>query len=187
MPVLGTLASSVQKITGALEPIATAAGTGSSATITFSSIPSTYKHLQIRFTAKSTFNSDNANSIAVTFNGNTDSIYSRHSIYGSGTAAFADGSSSQTSMQLAFLAPSTSVNLVGVGIIDIHDYASTTKNKTMRYFGGVDTNGNAGIVSPAILGSGLSISTAAISSITFVCSTINFETSTLFSLYGIRG
>lgn len=169
------------------ESIATATGTGSSDTITFSSIPSTYKHLQIRFTAKSSFSSDNANNISVTFNGNSSAIYSRHSLYGDGSGAVSNGSSSQTSMRLSFLAPSTSVNLVGVGIIDIHDYASTTNNKTMRYFGGVDTNGNSGIVSPVILGSGLCAATAAISSITFVCSTLNFTTNTVFSLYGIKG
>jgi hypothetical protein len=178
--------SASASVAGAYESIASANGTGSSDTITFGSIPSTYQHLQIRFMAKSTFGSDNANNITVQFNGDTGSNYARHNLYGDGANAAAEGSSSQTSMQLRFLAPSTSVTLLGVGIIDILDYASTSKNKTMRYFGGVDTNGNANIVSPVVLGSGLYSSTSAVNSISFTCSTSNFTTDTTFALYGIK-
>lgn len=174
-------------IPNSYESIATATGTGSSATITFSSIPSTYKHLQIRFMAKSTFGSDNANNITVRLNGDTASNYARHNLYGDGSAAAAEGSASQTSMQLRFLLPSTSVNLLGVGIVDFADYASSTKNKTMRYFGGTDTNNNTSIISPVVLGSGLWNSTSAVTSISFITSVSNFTTDTVFSLYGIKG
>ena len=190
MPILGIVASAK---TGRIWPansyesIATANGTGSSATITFSSIASTYTSLQIRFMAKSTFGSDNANNITVRLNGDTGSNYARHNLYGDGSAAAAEGSASQTSMQLRFLAPSTSVNLLGVGIVDILDYASTSKAKTMRYFGGTDTNNNVSIISPVVLGSGLWTSTSAITSISFICSTLNFTTDTTFALYGIKG
>ena len=52
MPILGLLASAISgnlfAPSGAYDSIATASGTGSSATISFTSIPSTYTHLQIR-------------------------------------------------------------------------------------------------------------------------------------------
>jgi hypothetical protein len=48
--ILGIIASSKLGVpAGAYESIASATGTGSSATITFSSIPSTYQHLQILY------------------------------------------------------------------------------------------------------------------------------------------
>jgi hypothetical protein len=169
------------------ESIASATGTGSSGTITFSSIPSTYTSLQVRFMAKSTFGSDNANQVRVRFNGDTAANYTYHNVYGDGSAAYAEGAASQTYSQLRFLAPSTSANLLGVGIMDVQQYANTSNYKTLRYFGGTDTNGNTSIVSPVILGSGLWMSTSAITSISFICSTLNFTTDTTFALYGLRG
>jgi hypothetical protein len=171
----------------AFESIATATGTGSSATITFSSIPSTYTSLQVRFMAKSTFGSDNANQVRVRFNGDTAANYTFHNVYGDGSTTGTEGAASQTYSQLRFLAPSTSANILGVGIMDVQQYASTSNYKTLRYFGGTDTNGNASIVSPAILGSGLWMSTSAITSISFICSALNWTTDTTFALYGIKG
>jgi len=62
-------------ITGDYESIATAIGTGSSGTITFGSIPSTYKHLQIRSIQRVA--SGNAY-IKVQFNNDTNSNYTYH-------------------------------------------------------------------------------------------------------------
>jgi hypothetical protein len=77
--------------------------------------------------------------------------------------------------------------IFGVSIIDIHDYASTTRNKTFRFLTGNDRNG-AGILA---LFSGLWMSTSAITSLTFVPNNIGgaqtFISGTTFSLYGIKG
>jgi hypothetical protein len=181
MPVLGTLASSVQKITGSFESIATATGTGSSGVITFSSIPSTYKFLQIRMNLLM-----NGDHIDLTFNGDTGSNYTEHYLGGDGGTVYAGVAAGNPSTRIylngAFKAPSLTHPYVG--ILDIHDYASTTRNKTIRYFGGINTNQSSGEI---ILNSGSYMSTSAITSITMTNPSVNFSTNTKISLYGIKG
>jgi hypothetical protein len=67
-------------------------------------------------------------------------------------------------------------------LIDILDYASTTKNKTLRGFTGADLNGsgNSNIVS------GLWINTAAITSIQIIAEATAFKAGSTFALYGIK-
>lgn len=174
---------------GAFVPIATATGTGSSGTITFSSIPSTYQHLQIRIISKATRTASfGSNDGYLRFNGDTGSNYTYHRLSGDGSAVSAAGAASQTSMRIARIDQSSYTgltNTMAVGIIDIHDYANTSKNKTVRYFTGNDTN-NVGD-GQANLGSGLWMSTNAVSSIEIFLSGTNYTTSTRFALYGIRG
>jgi hypothetical protein len=168
---------------GAYESIATATGTGSSATITFSSIPSTYKHLQIRAINRDTFGASFIDFGTLTFNSST-SGYAAHWLYGDGstTSAFGSASRSNTGWWLG-VGDGYTAGIVAATIYDIHDYASTTNNKTIRIFSGVDTNG-AGRVA---LTSGLWANTSAITSISFTSPNANFTTNTVFSLYGIKG
>jgi hypothetical protein len=163
----------------AFDSIATATGTGSSTTITFSSIPSTYQHLQIRFFGRTT---TGVSALSMTFNGSAGTNYARHYLAGDGATAFVSGAADTAQIWTGYAINST--NMGGVGIIDIHDYASTTKNKTVRAFTGNDTNtpGNDDVR----LSSGVWKSTSAITSITFT-STDNFATNATFALYGIKG
>lgn len=187
-PILGIIASSQTASTlTAFESIATATGTGSSGTITFSSIPSTYQHLQIRILVRDT----SAGTIASTVNirmGNgtvdTTSIYPFHRLYGTGSSALASGNNSNTSIGLNSLCVNggTTADIHGTAIIDIHDYASTSKYKTVRTFGGQDRNGSGEIS----LYSGLFQSTSAVNIIQIYTSN-NFASSSTFALYGIKG
>jgi len=171
---------------GSYESIATATGTGLSGTITFSSIPSTYKHLQVRFMGRST-STNLAASIIV--NGSTTG-YARHYLFGTGASVTAGGQASQSSFSLidTITGSNSTANIMGTGILDIHDYASTTKNKTLRFFGGYDTNNGSdgGIIS---LQSSLWANTSAITSIDLRTDGFaNFwSTNSVFSLYGIKG
>lgn len=169
----------------AFESIATATGTGSSGTITFSSIPGTYQHLQIRFIARYSDTGVAIDDLYIRFNGDTSSSYARHRLFGDGSSVTAAGNASAAFMNLPNCIPfnGTTASTIGTGIIDIHDYASTTKNKTLRAFGGSDINGT-GYVN---LASGFLNSTSAITSITLYNSTVNFLTSSVFALYGIKG
>jgi hypothetical protein len=181
MRILGVTASSYELYT-AFESIATATGTGSSGTITFSSIPSTYQHLQLRWTSRvaTTFST-----IRIRFNSDTGSNYAYHDLVGGGASASASGSASQTFGYLGG-SPGTSYssNITSVGIVDIHDYASTTKNKTIRNFSGFDTNGDGSIY----LTSSLWMNTNAINTITLTnAANSNWTTLTTFALYGIKG
>ena len=147
------------------ESIATATGTGSSGTITFSSIPSTYQHLQIRMLGKTATAAAGADALDITFNNDSNGNYVYHNITGDGASATAGASSTSTTFIRigAGAGRATETNICAVSIIDIHDYASTTKNKTVRRFGGFDKNGSGGSI---ILNSGLWMSTNAINTIT---------------------
>ena len=175
---------------GSFESIATAVGTGSSATITFSSIPSTYKHLQIRGIYRDTRTVNTIDvPISIRFNSDSGGNYISHQLTGNGSAA--SGASSGTgddkiNIYNAGVTDGTSAGIVGASIIDIIDYASTTKNKTVRGFAGGDAN-TASTDFKVSLSSGLWINTAAVTSITVFGTAANLSTSTVFSLYGIKG
>ncbi|NDC96044.1 hypothetical protein EB077_12120 [bacterium] len=177
---------------GAFESIATATGNGSSATITFSSIPSTYQHLQIRFIGKSTDSATNTQyNYRLRFNSDTGTNYARHMLNGDGSVAQATGNASVDSIGPGYTPIPNSgaslTNMMGVGIIDIHDYASATKNKTARVFTGTDLNRTTAPTGQVILHSGVWINTNAITSIDLQLTTGSWTTSSSFALYGIKG
>jgi hypothetical protein len=185
-PIIGVIASSILKVTSSFESIATATGTGSSGTITFSSIPSTYKHLQIRVLARSTEAASGFTNLQVQVNGDTTTNYSIHNLIGDGSSVSANGYGSQSLMELgAVVRNNEAANIMGVSIIDIIDYASTTKNKTFRSFAGWDANGSG----RSFLLSGAWFSTSAINSLTIKIGGASnyFTTNSTFSLYGIKG
>jgi hypothetical protein len=170
-----------------MEPIATTLGTGSSGTITFSNIPQGYKHLQIRMLVKGTSTSGGVNTgCKIEFNGDTTSTnYYRHSLTGNGSSASAAASNSNNEIINA-IGSSSSANVYGINIVDILDYANTSKYKTVRNLLGQDNNGS-GIVQ---LTSGLWSNTAPITSIALVADPTyitNWTTASRFSLYGIKG
>lgn len=177
MIIPGVIASSQFVVTNSFESIATLTGDGSSTSLTFTSIPSTYKHLQIRALGRNT-------SGYIRFNSDSGSNYSRHWLRGNGTTASATGGASQTEMYGFDLTDNgDGANLYGVGIIDIHDYASTSKYKTLKSVTGADKNGSGNIY----LFSGLWMNTAAITSITIYSPANAATTASKFALYGIKG
>jgi hypothetical protein len=184
-PILGIIASqNYPRITNSYESIATANGTGSSGVITFSSIPSTYKHLQIRYIARDTQTATFVTAPTVSFNGDTANNYTTHYLYGNGTVVTA-GANVGTNEFGYILATGANAgtNTYAAGIIDILDYTSTSKTKTVRTMSAADNNGSGEIY----FNSGLWFATpAAITSITFNAST-NYTSLTTFALYGIRG
>lgn len=196
--MIGALVAGITGSGGAVlssyESIATATGTGSSGEIVFSSIPSTFKHLQIRFIAKDTWTTDaDVGDILIRFNSDTGSNYSRHSLTGNGTTAAAAGSASQNGVYIRRCLPtnkSTLANMMGVGIVDVLDYTSTVINKTARAISGTDTNGTtlSGVGNDGIaLSSSVWLSTSAITSVTIRSAYSNaFTTSTSVALYGIK-
>ena len=176
-------ASATPAIQTSFDSIATLSGTGSSGTITFSSIPSTYTHLQIRAVAPV----GNYITGKLNFNSDTSSNYIRHSLLGNGggTAQGTNSGTSQTYIQLGadngFGRSSYPYNM----IIDILDYANTSKNKTMRMLAGFDSNNADG--GESMMQSGLWLSTSAINTITFGLTSGNYPTTAKFALYGIKG
>ncbi len=160
------------------ESIATTTATGGT-TVTFSSIPSTYKHLQVRILASSTTDYVNIN---LTANGSTTG-YASHFVYGTGTTIAAANYSSATAIRLSS-GGGNGLTTFGHNafIIDILDYANTSTNKTFRMFQGSAYNTTGGEI---YFGSGLWTNTSAISSLTFTA-TGNYANPSYFALYGIK-
>lgn len=186
---LGTFASS-GALPGAYEQIATLTGNGSSPEITFSSIPQTYTHLQIRGTGSASYGStQDYGNAGLRFNGDTGTNYTYHIMrgYHDGTTAYTQtgggASFSYGLVSIAHLSPS--MNSLSAGMIfDILDYTNTNKYKTMRGLGGVDglRNTSAGIQ----LGSSVWKNSSAITSITVYQANGNWFSNTQFALYGIK-
>lgn len=185
-PILGVLASGITKsklITASYESIASRnpiSGTFTTS-ITFNSIPSTYSSLQIRYIIQP----NASDSLALRFNGNTSSIYDFHALNGDGASVVASNLGTDQTYIQAFGYYPMNASYMNAGIIDIHDYASTTKNKVIRSFSGVDNNSTGGSVQ---LRSGNWRNTSAVTSITlYTVSSNHMLTGTSFALYGIKG
>ena len=170
------------------ESIATVSvGSGGSGTISFTSIPSTYKHLQLRLIARTDRSGSPSANTVWRFNSDTATNYSQHGITGNGTSASAFNSVSATSLGFDRIAGATAgASMFGAIIVDILDYADTNKYKTARGLGGLEINtGN----SEVYYQSGAWRSTSAINriDITSVAGTVNFVQYSQFALYGIKG
>jgi hypothetical protein len=178
-PILGIIASqNYPRITGSYESIATVNVTSATSSITFSSIPSTYKHLQLRYIARAS----SADLIVFRVNGSTGNDYAIHAVQGNGSAASAIATTSYNYGGVAPI-PSTA-NTFGAGVLDILDYSNTNKYKTFRTLGGREIN-STGFIE---LRSTLYMNTSAISSIVLSTdSVLNFQQYSSFALYGIKG
>ena len=165
---------------GDFESIQTYVMTGAQSSVTFSSIPSTYKHLQVRIIGNV---STDGNLLMRVGNGSADSgsNYSWHQMYGAGSGS-GGAVSGASSTQMYFASMTNGSNIFGASIIDILDYADTNKYKTIRGLDGYDANGS-GVVD---LASGSWRNTAAINTIEFRCAA-NFNQYSSFALYGIKG
>jgi hypothetical protein len=164
-------------------PIATQTLASSAASITFSSIPQNFTHLQLRAFQRNTNSGSNEAFSTIAFNGDGSSThYSSQTVFGNGSSVT---SFSSISAPNAFgpEAPNdgTTANVYAAGIVDIFDYTNTVTNKTFKTLTGFDSNG-FGFV---FLHSGCWLQTSAITSITIVSAGTAFKAGSNYQLYGI--
>jgi hypothetical protein len=191
MPLPGIYAS---QISGHLTPvppylaydsIATVTGNGSATSLSFTSIPSTYKHLQIRILARSTTTGTGSGWIDAVFNSDSSSNYSFHYLAGDGTSAVAGGGINRSTARIGLLWSSSNLaNTFEATVCDILDYQNTNKYKTTRSLIGGNTNTG---YSEIYLASNSWRSTSAISQIDLTAGGWTFATGTSIALYGIKG
>lgn len=178
MPILGVIASSVAKAGGVYESIASATPSGVS-TVTFSGIPSTYTHLQIRMSMRDT---GAGVPMAIQFNGDTATNYSWHRTYAVGSSASSNNTTSATQGYIG-LAGINSPIFAGF-ITDIYDYQAPifkTVKSLNGYFDAAATVYTSGLYSCQWR------STSAITSLRiFNISSSNFQTGSVVALYGIK-
>ena len=170
--------------TGAMDPLqVVTVGAAGASSITFSNIPNTYEHLQVRMIVRDT-RAVTLEGFKVQFNSDTAGNYSDHALYGDGSSAAAYANTSATYMSpYAIASANATASVFGVSVIDILDYASTNKYKTIRALTGIDNNGS-GAVS---LTSGNWRSTSAITSIKISAQVGDLVQYSQFALYGVKG
>jgi hypothetical protein len=152
--------------------------------ITFSSIPQNYTHLQLRIIGRNNQVGTNQKEyFKCNFNSDTTTAnYRRHEVIGDGAglagSAYQDGGIS--------LGPTpNTANTFSAHIIDILDYTNTNKYKTVKNICGYDGNG----FGECHFNSGIWLSTSAITSINlnpFVSGSNSFTQYTSFALYGVK-
>lgn len=187
-PVLGIIASSTQQgrstVTGSYDALASVTVTSATSTISFTEIPTGYRHLELRSVAQTSTSASNWQRLMVAFNSDTTSSnYADHIFQGNGSNASAVA---ETSTRKGFgSAASSGANIFAPNITTILDYANTSKYKVSKTIRGV--NSNNVYTGVAALESSLWLSTSAISSITLTIEDgSNFTTSTKFALYGVK-
>lgn len=180
---IGILAGSGGATT-AFEHISTNLISSTTASITFdvSALASNYKHLQLRGAVRDNRGYSDS-SAAIRFNGDTGNNYSSHTLYGNSSNVQSDTWLSNNAIITGRIIGGTgTASAYSPIIVDILDFGSTTKNTTIR-----NQVSSAGAY--VTIGSGLWISTAAVTSITL--GAYGFSTSWVsgsrWSLYGIKG
>ena len=188
--LVGIIASSGGAAGGgaAYESIATTTLGSTTSTINFTGIASTYVALQLRYIARdASAGTADASILLRLGNGSADSgsNYAYHYLEGTGAVVSATGAATQTSVILAgaCVEGGATANIFASGIIDIHDYASTTNYKTVRSIHGNDRNGSGRV----LLESGLWMSTSAVNYLRVTKSGTGFAAGSTFALYGIKG
>jgi hypothetical protein len=186
MPILGTIASSTRQglVTSSFDAIDTYTFPNASLnSVTFSSIPQTYQHLIVVFQGAGTIN----DGTRMRFNGDSGS----NQYFG---VVLADGSGTSMNTYPGSLGTGISdlFSLLGntygasqstAGYCYINDYSSTLKYKTATTHQSNLNSSNQGSVG---FGTGSWLSTAAITSLTLVARTQNFDTGSTISLFGIK-
>lgn len=149
-------------------------GSLGASSVSFTEIPQNFRHLQIRAVTVTTSVSSGA---VLQVNSDTGANYKSHYVYGNG-ASTASGNAG--SIYMPDWCGGAATTSPGAAVIDILDYASTIKYKTIRCFDGYDANGSGFIG----LTSGLWLSTSAITSLKI--SLTSFSQFSTFSLYGVK-
>lgn len=156
------------------ESIATQTLGSATATVTFSSIPSTYTDLVLvcNFGASSS-----GQDFTFQFNGDTGTNYSFTRMYGNGTSAVSGRETNQSKIYADSVGVSTS--LQAADIIQVMNYSNTTTYKTALVRVADAAKSTEAVV-------GLWRSTSAINSISLAMTSGNLLSGSTFSLYGIK-
>tara|TARA_B100000700_G_scaffold185865_1_gene204785 strand:+ start:6352 stop:6870 length:519 start_codon:yes stop_codon:yes gene_type:complete len=167
-----------------MEAIATQYLEADAASVTFSSIPATYEHLQVRGSDAAT-GASTGQAFYIEFNGSAGTAYSSFIWRGSGATQYADALTSQAYVKIwdGTQGVNTDVSEYATMIMDVLDYTNTNKNTSVLLFGGQSiSNTNRRIW----WGSGLWDNTAAITQIKFTPANGNMRRGSEFTLYGIK-
>jgi hypothetical protein len=180
---------------GAYDSIATATGTGSNTYVEFTSIPSTYTHLQIRLSGQPNNTAGGGGTlIAMRINSDTGSNYTGHVLAGNSSTASSGALGPDNLMYVASIpqgggASGNTQYMYNAAVIDILDYTNTNKYTTVRSLSGWNKN-NSALTNDIRLSSGLWMNTNAVTTIRLYVNdglNLSWYTGSTIALYGIKG
>lgn len=160
----------------AMVALATTTLGSAASSVTFGSIPATYRDLRIVANTLHTSATSPLNQIYIQLNGDTGSNYSRVTMRGDGSSATSD-TSSGTEINIILDAPA-GAGYYAVTKIDLMDYSATDKHKSLLI------RSDAASVN-TVATAGRWASTAAVTSVLLKAPTDTWVAGSSFSLYGI--
>jgi hypothetical protein len=177
--------------TGSYDALATyTVPSGGVSSVTFGAIPTDgqYSHLQIRYFIPSTPSAgDNIYMRLGNGSIDTSSSYAWHNIAGYGGGSIGSSAeSSVTLMRLLYQNITEAAAFPVSGVVDILDYASTTKTKVVRTLTGRDANSTTSAWSVISLMSGLWNNTSPVTTFNITYGGGNLPQNTIVSVYGVR-
>lgn len=187
--ILAGLLGSFPSASGPYELISTTLISTNTSTVTFSSIPTDYSHLQIRWTARSN-RADYQDTMAIRLNGVTTSTYTTHNLKGNGSvvssAVNTAGANINQSQLFDMFSTNEATGAFGAGIVDILDIGNTNKKPVVKMLSGLAGGTQSKFIS---ITSGFTTSGfGPLSSVTLLSrNSASFVSGSRFSLYGIKG
>ena len=159
-------------------------GAGGAANIDFTSIPSTYTDLCVKFSIRTNRTGSVEDAIRIQFNGSGGTAYTSRMVYGSGTgAASTNYTSTAYTVSFSTSTADTTANTFGNGEMYIPNYAGSTNKSTSSDL----VSENNATAATAGLNAGLWSNTAAINRVTLTpnSGTLFNQYSTAY-LYGVK-
>jgi hypothetical protein len=169
----------------AFDLLATTTLSTDTATVSFAGLDSysDYKHLQIRAVGQVNDTNDSLHNIFIRLNSDTGNNYAQSLLYGQGSSVISGANASTDFMYVRNVFGSkANTAYAGSVVIDFLDIHSSSKNTTMRGFGGTAQPGEKQIG----ITSGLWNNTAAVTTILLYLNSDSFSAGSRFSLIGIR-
>jgi hypothetical protein len=161
--------------TATYTPLANVTLASTSTSITFGSIPATYRDLIVVFQGLSGGVGNFQTRLRL--NGDTGNNYNWQRMSGTGTSSFASTAASQNNLNLTFAAEAQTTTQVQHRI-NIMDYSATDKHKTV-----ISRADNAAQATEAVAGRWAN--TAAVTSVQLFPSSATFGIGTTVALYGV--
>lgn len=156
--------------------------TSSAASVTFSSIPSTYTDLVVRYSARGATNID---TVTMRINADSSVLYSYRSLQGNGGSASSTndgGGDTQISIPYGVVGSTLTASTFSSGEIYVPNYTVAQNRQISTH----QTQENNAASSGMAVTAGLYRSTTAISTIALFGSAGNFASGSSFFLYGLK-
>lgn len=178
MPIAGIVASQIQGhlFASNFEAIQSQTLTSAISTVSFTGIPQTYTHLQLRMTTTTT----TSGRIQMTWNSNATANQATEWMYGNATTSNGDYATGLTYLAVGYTDGSSYPNYT---VCDIPSYTNTTLNHSFKSFNGYSNNTSSSWVAQFV---GSTQSSSAINRIDLVANSGNFNIGSTFTLYGIK-